>query len=206
MQNMTNWYDPILTLCHLLQLLETLRTYADFEINDQTGEALTLHDRIELHYNQVLALQVYDVNHFHHSHTQHSIFVWHCSYLYINHYFQACLSARVRQGGGGLGSSLDECSESLTAMSVSSEPHSFHVLVSFHCGKGFDGQLFYLDVSVQVLPTSYCTNMCLHSHHCVANNSLKQISISALTFSEMKIQENIQKHSIFIPMGIGVNL
>ncbi|KAL5015941.1 hypothetical protein ScPMuIL_005530 [Solemya velum] len=46
------------------QLLDMLRTYADFEINDQTGEALTIHDRIELHYSRVLALQKVAFKHF----------------------------------------------------------------------------------------------------------------------------------------------
>ncbi|GAB1609948.1 RNA helicase aquarius [Argonauta hians] len=39
------------------QLLDMLEMYAEFEINDQTGEALTLHDRIDLHYNRITALQ-----------------------------------------------------------------------------------------------------------------------------------------------------
>ena len=35
-----------------------LKVYAEFEIDEQTGEALTIHNRIDLHYNRVLALQV----------------------------------------------------------------------------------------------------------------------------------------------------
>ena len=32
--------------------------YAEFEIDEVLGEPLTLHDRIDLHYNRVTALQV----------------------------------------------------------------------------------------------------------------------------------------------------
>ena len=32
--------------------------YAEFEIDEIQGEALTVHDRIDLHYNRVTALQV----------------------------------------------------------------------------------------------------------------------------------------------------
>lgn len=39
------------------QLMDMLEMYIEFEINDQTGEALTLHDRIDLHYNKIAALQ-----------------------------------------------------------------------------------------------------------------------------------------------------
>ena len=41
-----------------LQLLDMLRVYAEFEIDEGTGEALNIHNRIDLHYNRVLALQV----------------------------------------------------------------------------------------------------------------------------------------------------
>lgn len=40
------------------QLLEMLESYAQFEIDEITGEALTMHDRIDLHYDRVTALQV----------------------------------------------------------------------------------------------------------------------------------------------------
>ncbi|XP_069126359.1 LOW QUALITY PROTEIN: RNA helicase aquarius-like [Argopecten irradians] len=46
------------------ELLEMLQRYAEFEIDDQTGEALTIHDRIDLHYNRVLALQKVAFRHF----------------------------------------------------------------------------------------------------------------------------------------------
>lgn len=39
------------------QLLEMLEMYAQFEIDEKTGEALTVHDRIDLHYDRVTALQ-----------------------------------------------------------------------------------------------------------------------------------------------------
>ena len=42
----------------LFQLLEMLKSYAEFEIDDITGEALTIHKRLDIHYNRVLALQV----------------------------------------------------------------------------------------------------------------------------------------------------
>ena len=35
-----------------------LKLYAEFEIDESTGEALTIHNRIDLHYNKMLALQV----------------------------------------------------------------------------------------------------------------------------------------------------
>lgn len=35
-----------------------LESYAQFEIDEITGEALTMHDRIDLHYNKVNDLQV----------------------------------------------------------------------------------------------------------------------------------------------------
>lgn len=43
------------------QLLEMLESYAQFEIDEITGEALTMHDRIDLHYNRINDLQVSDV-------------------------------------------------------------------------------------------------------------------------------------------------
>lgn len=36
-----------------------LKAYAEFEIDEGTGEALNIHNRIDLHYNRVLALQVF---------------------------------------------------------------------------------------------------------------------------------------------------
>lgn len=39
------------------QLLEALESYAQFEIDEVTGEALTWHDRMDVHYNRVNALQ-----------------------------------------------------------------------------------------------------------------------------------------------------
>ncbi|KAK6179554.1 hypothetical protein SNE40_011884 [Patella caerulea] len=39
------------------ELLDMLCVYAEFEIDERTGEALTIHDRIDIHYNRVLALQ-----------------------------------------------------------------------------------------------------------------------------------------------------
>ncbi|KAK7100268.1 RNA helicase aquarius-like [Littorina saxatilis] len=40
-----------------VQLLTMLEMYAEFEIDEIQGEALTVHDRIDLHYNRVTALQ-----------------------------------------------------------------------------------------------------------------------------------------------------
>eukprot|EP00058_Branchiostoma_floridae_P027957 XP_002613448.1 hypothetical protein BRAFLDRAFT_123925 [Branchiostoma floridae] len=40
------------------QLLDRLKFYAGFEINDQTGEALTDHNMTDLHYNRITSLQV----------------------------------------------------------------------------------------------------------------------------------------------------
>ncbi|PVD23785.1 hypothetical protein C0Q70_17059 [Pomacea canaliculata] len=40
-----------------VQLLEMLERYAEFEIDEKTGEALTIHDRIDLHYNRIAGLQ-----------------------------------------------------------------------------------------------------------------------------------------------------
>ena len=34
-----------------------LKFYARFEINDQTGDALTDHDMMQIHYNRITALQ-----------------------------------------------------------------------------------------------------------------------------------------------------
>merc|ERR550532_2465742 len=39
------------------QLLETLKFYAGFEINEQTGESLTDHEMTDIHYNQITSLQ-----------------------------------------------------------------------------------------------------------------------------------------------------
>ncbi|XP_062579933.1 RNA helicase aquarius-like [Saccostrea cucullata] len=46
------------------QLLEMLKSYTEFEIDDITGEALTLHDRIDIHYDRVLQLQKVAFKHF----------------------------------------------------------------------------------------------------------------------------------------------
>lgn len=46
------------------ELLDMLKVYAEFEIDEQTGEALTIHNRIDLHYNRVLALQKVAFKHF----------------------------------------------------------------------------------------------------------------------------------------------
>ena len=40
-----------------LQLLDMLKFYARFEINDQTGDPLTDHDMMQLHYNRITELQ-----------------------------------------------------------------------------------------------------------------------------------------------------
>ena len=51
-------------LCCLWQLLDMLKAYAEFEIDEVNGEALDLHNRIDLHDNRVFALQVrtsYDI-------------------------------------------------------------------------------------------------------------------------------------------------
>lgn len=39
-----------------------LSSYTEFEIDDITGEALTLHNRIDIHYDRVLKLQVWNSN------------------------------------------------------------------------------------------------------------------------------------------------
>ena len=40
------------------QLLEVVKFYAGFEINEQTGEALTDDEMIDIHYNKITSLQV----------------------------------------------------------------------------------------------------------------------------------------------------
>ncbi|CAG5126688.1 unnamed protein product, partial [Candidula unifasciata] len=45
-------------------LLEMLESYAQFEIDEITGEALTMHDRIDLHYNRINDLQMVVFKHF----------------------------------------------------------------------------------------------------------------------------------------------
>ena len=55
------WYlinSNNLILIFSFQLLDMLKAYAEFEIDEGTGEALNIHNRIDLHYNRVLALQV----------------------------------------------------------------------------------------------------------------------------------------------------
>ncbi|XP_055884455.1 RNA helicase aquarius-like [Biomphalaria glabrata] len=46
------------------QLLDMLESYAQFEIDEITGEAFTMHDRIDLHYNRVNALQTVVFKHY----------------------------------------------------------------------------------------------------------------------------------------------
>ncbi|ESP05343.1 hypothetical protein LOTGIDRAFT_227972 [Lottia gigantea] len=46
------------------ELLDMLIKYAEFEIDERTGEALTIHDRIDLHYNTVGKLQKVVFKHF----------------------------------------------------------------------------------------------------------------------------------------------
>ena len=46
------------------QLLSMLESYAQFEINDITGEPLNMHDRIDIHYSRVNNLQKVVFNHF----------------------------------------------------------------------------------------------------------------------------------------------
>ena len=41
------------------QLLTRLKLYSRFEINDQTGTALTDHEMTDIHYNRITSLQVY---------------------------------------------------------------------------------------------------------------------------------------------------
>jgi len=43
-----------------VQLLEMLEFYAGFEINDQSGEALTDHEMMDIHYDRITSLQVSD--------------------------------------------------------------------------------------------------------------------------------------------------
>ncbi|XP_041357905.1 RNA helicase aquarius-like [Gigantopelta aegis] len=46
------------------ELLDILQVYAGFEINEQTGEALTVHERLDLHYDRVIRLQKVVFKHF----------------------------------------------------------------------------------------------------------------------------------------------
>lgn len=41
-----------------LQLLEMLKFYSRFEINDESGDALTDHDMTQIHYSKIISLQV----------------------------------------------------------------------------------------------------------------------------------------------------
>jgi intron-binding protein aquarius len=43
-----------------LQLLDMLKFYSRFEINDETGDPLTDHDMTQLHYSKITSLQVYN--------------------------------------------------------------------------------------------------------------------------------------------------
>ena len=47
-----------------VQLLEMLTFYAGFEINEQTGEALTDHEMTDIHYNRITSLQKAAFKHF----------------------------------------------------------------------------------------------------------------------------------------------
>lgn len=40
------------------QLLDRLKFYTGFEINDQTGSSLTDHEMTDIHYNKITSLQV----------------------------------------------------------------------------------------------------------------------------------------------------
>lgn len=42
----------------LSQLLEMLKFYSRFEINDESGDALTDHDMTQIHYLKIISLQV----------------------------------------------------------------------------------------------------------------------------------------------------
>lgn len=45
-------------LIFLPQLLDMLKFYTKFEINDETGDALTDHDMIQIHYSKIKSLQL----------------------------------------------------------------------------------------------------------------------------------------------------
>lgn len=45
------------------KLLELLQFYAKFEINDESGDPLTDHDMMQLHYSSITSLQVTDKAH-----------------------------------------------------------------------------------------------------------------------------------------------
>ena len=47
-----------------VQLLEMLTFYAGFEINEQTGEALTDHEMTDIHYSRITSLQNAAFKHF----------------------------------------------------------------------------------------------------------------------------------------------
>ena len=47
-----------------VQLLDMLMFYAGFEINEQTGEALTDHEMTEIHYSSITSLQKAAFKHF----------------------------------------------------------------------------------------------------------------------------------------------
>lgn len=51
------WFSCILILSSL-QLLDMLKFYTGFEINDQTGNALTQKEMTNLHYDRITSLQV----------------------------------------------------------------------------------------------------------------------------------------------------
>lgn len=47
-----------LIICMMSQLLDMLKFYTGFEINDQTGNALTENEMTTIHYDRITSLQV----------------------------------------------------------------------------------------------------------------------------------------------------
>jgi len=45
-------------MCMMSQLLDMLKFYTGFEINDQTGNALTENEMTTIHYDRITSLQV----------------------------------------------------------------------------------------------------------------------------------------------------
>lgn len=54
-----------------LQLLDMLKFYTGFEINDQTGNALTQKEMTTIHYEKITSLQVYAVHNQSFTHLAH---------------------------------------------------------------------------------------------------------------------------------------
>lgn len=48
-------------LIYCFQLLEMLKFYARFEINEESGDPLTDHDMTQLHYTKITSLQVQNI-------------------------------------------------------------------------------------------------------------------------------------------------